>query len=135
MRKSDVLKRVSKGWRAASCLLLPSASSLEAQTAPQVDANGTVHLPAIEIPPSELATNEAKQNFVALVRGVQNCDAKVPQGDIKDVRNSYDFLLVPAVRKLRAVFPVRIEPSRVGVCKRILSSRPQESHQGTSSAH
>jgi len=87
---------------------------------PIVDADGTVHFPAMSIPLSSLESDEAKRNFLDIVHGCPSSPGEKEIGfghldDISAVRKKLDdCLMKPGVEKLRAVFPVTIKSEMMG---------------------
>jgi monoterpene epsilon-lactone hydrolase len=77
-----------------------------------VDAEGTVRLPAFDVPYSSLASDGARRNFIDVTApGARN---PVPPGvsDIDEVRTALDEQRMrPAVERLRSIFPVTITPN------------------------
>jgi pimeloyl-ACP methyl ester carboxylesterase len=102
--------------RLAVAVVVVGVSHAHAQTAPeipQVDADGTVHVPATVVPFSALASPEARKAFVEwhdwttkwAKQGLANSDlANVPK-----IRQRSTELLAPLLAKALAAFPVDIE--------------------------
>jgi acetyl esterase/lipase len=90
----------------------PNASEMSNAT---VDADGSMHLPAMTVPFSSLASDEAKKNFLDFVHGFASLSKGAREGGgINAFRNELDDRLMrPGVEKLRAVFPVNIEPETI----------------------
>jgi epsilon-lactone hydrolase len=82
------------------------------QGKPTFSENGTVRVPAFELPPSELSSPEA--------RAMQALRAKMPVGtlsataDIHTVRAGLEAMLEPQVIKMREVYSVDIAEQTVG---------------------
>jgi acetyl esterase/lipase len=74
---------------------------------PVVDDDGTVHLPALSVPYSSLASEQAKRNFVSFVRALEALAAG-RCGSIDDC------LYKPGVKRLEASFPVKITAETIG---------------------
>jgi len=89
---------------------------------PRIDADGTVHIPAIDVPYSDLASPQAKQFFIELMRqkgriGSDNQPSIGETGssiDIGAIRRSVDESIRPVVDRLRAAFAVEIHPELIG---------------------
>jgi acetyl esterase/lipase len=81
-----------------------------------VGADGTVHATAVTVPYSSLASREARKNFLDLVHGCTSISQEAWKGlDINATRKLLDdSLMRPGIQKPRAVFPVSIEPERIG---------------------
>jgi len=79
---------------------------------PQFDEDGTVHVPAFELPPSEFSSVEAK--------AMQALRARMPGGapsadlDIAIVRQELEKMLAPQVEQMRRLYPVDIAETQVG---------------------
>jgi acetyl esterase/lipase len=82
------------------------AAPLNAQK-PVVDDDGTVHLPAVTVPYSSLASEEAKRYFVRLVRQFDALAA----GRCGSVDECF---MKPGVTQLEARFPVKVTSSLIG---------------------
>jgi acetyl esterase/lipase len=74
---------------------------------PVVDDDGTVHLPALSVPYSSLASEQAKRNYMSFVRALEALAAD-RCGSIDDC------LFKPGVKRLEASFPVKITPEIMG---------------------
>lgn len=92
------------------------------QRRPVFGEDGTVHVPAFELPPSELASPEA--------RAMQVQRAKVPGGallpgaDIHSIRAGLEAMLEPQVAKMREIYPVDIvEQTMSGIAVRAVTPR------------
>ena len=79
---------------------------------PRFGNDGTVHVPAFELPPSELSSPEA--------RAAQAMRAKMPERlpqpdlDITVVRNGLEAMLAPQVAAMREIYPVDIVELAIG---------------------
>jgi acetyl esterase/lipase len=107
MKKSNRRRLVLKtsAWFLASVLGTAGAWADDAGRANAqksvVDDDGTVHLPAVTVPFSSLASEEARRHFVAYVRGLELlATGKCGSMD--------DCLVKPVVKRLEASFPVKI---------------------------
>lgn len=99
-----------------------TAASAQQQTS-QVDEQGALHLPeGVVIPYSDLASPEARKNFIDLTRGYEQilaakpADWKRKEGETtaQEERRWYDqAAYIPWLTRLRASFPVSIEPKRI----------------------
>lgn len=83
---------------------------------PTVDSDAAVHLPAVTVPFSSLASPEAKRNFLDFAHGFTLINAWVAESDDIGLlrRRLDDNLMRPGVEKLRATFPVKIKPAVIG---------------------
>jgi len=84
-----------------------------------IDADGTIHLPAMTVPPSSFASEEARKNFMDFARGFASLNEQtnedVRSDDIiADRKRLDDLLMRPGLEKLRAAFPVTIHPEMIG---------------------
>jgi acetyl esterase/lipase len=102
---------ITSMWVLASVLGTASASAADATPAntpkPVVDDDGTVHLPALTVPYSSLASGEAKRNVVSFVRVLEEHAAG-------QCGSFDDCLFKPSVKRLEASFPVKITPEFIG---------------------
>jgi acetyl esterase/lipase len=79
---------------------------------PRFGDDGTVHVPAFELPPSELSSPEA--------RAAQAMRAKMTGGvppadlDITQVRSGLEAMLAPQVARMREVYPVDVAELVIG---------------------
>lgn len=79
---------------------------------PTFDEDGTVHVPAFDLPPSELASTEARE-FQAM-RAMMPTRAPTTDLDIAVVRDGLESMLAPQVVKMREMYPVDIEEQMIG---------------------
>jgi len=81
-----------------------------------VDADGTVHVPKMDVPLSRLASEEAKRNFESFVEGFNSLEGVAGEGEDIDALRKFidDRLMRPGVEKLRHVFAVEIAPTKIG---------------------
>jgi epsilon-lactone hydrolase len=113
-------------------LLIVSGAAAQKQTS-QVDDTGTLHLPNGEkIPYSDLASSEARKNFIDLTRGYEAVVAKPADWKLKKgeteaeaERRWYDEMLyIPWLAKVRQHFAVNVEPKIIaGVQTDVVSPR------------
>jgi acetyl esterase/lipase len=103
-----------------------AAASLAAQDAkpvkPVFAEDGTVHVPAFDLPPSELSSAQA--------RAAQAMRAKMPGGvpptniDIALIRRGLEAMLAPQVGRMREAYPVDVAEERIaGVPTRIVTPK------------
>jgi monoterpene epsilon-lactone hydrolase len=94
---------------------------------PRFESDGTVHVPAFELPPSELSSPEA--------RAAQSMRSKMPEValssdlDILGARKGLEAMLAPQVAKMREVYPVEVvQHSICGVPTQIItpSGKPHD---------
>lgn len=77
------------------------------------EADGTVRLPAMSVPPSPLASKESILSFVEYLNTV--VPALPTGGDMNSRRKALDDIRMrPGVERLRAMFPVTITPKVIG---------------------
>ena len=97
----------------------PAAPPAATQPRPTFGADGTVHVPAFELPPSQLSSKEA-QEFMKL-------RARMPGGapagdDIAEVRRGLEAMLSRQVAGMRQAYPVDVEVRTIaGVPTRIIT--------------
>jgi acetyl esterase/lipase len=110
----------------AVAVLALAATSLTAQDTkpakPAFAEDGTVHVPAFDLPPSELSSREA--------RAAQATRAKMPGGapptnlDIAVIRRGLESMLAPQVARMKEVYPVDIVEQQIaGVPTRIVTPK------------
>jgi acetyl esterase/lipase len=117
MRKAMALASVGIVALAATAL-----TAQDKAARPTFDANGTVHVPAFDLPASELSSPEA--------RAAQAGRAKMPGGappnnaDIVTVRRGLEAMLTPQVARMRAVYPVDVADQAIaGVPTRVITPK------------
>jgi acetyl esterase/lipase len=109
---------------AAVAVLALATTSLTAQDAapakPVFAEDGTVHVPAFDLPPSEFSSREA--------RAAQAMRAKMPGGapptnlDIAVIRRGLEAQLAPQVARMQQVYPVDVADAQIaGVPTRIVT--------------
>jgi acetyl esterase/lipase len=97
-------RRILVGLAVAACATSFAAEDKEVR--PVFDANGSVHVPAFDLPPSELMSPEATE-FMKM-RGRMPMRAPSTQGDIGDSRRKLEAMLAPQVAKMRDLYPVDV---------------------------
>src|SRR5262249_244692 len=106
----------------ASMILIAGSSVISAQQNASgaakvtIDADGTVHIPAMSVPASSLSSESARKNFLDFARGFAALSEGLkPGADVKAARQRLDEVLMrPGVEELRAAFPVTIQPEVIG---------------------
>jgi epsilon-lactone hydrolase len=85
--------------------------------------DGTVHVPAFDLPPSRYASKE--YNGVMRLRALMVMGPPVPKGSIADVRQGLEKLLGSQVKDMEDRYPARVVEDRIaGVAVRIVT--PQD---------
>jgi acetyl esterase/lipase len=79
---------------------------------PTFDEAGVVHVPAFELPPSQLSSPEA-QAFQKM-RAKMPTDLPVMDPDINRSRKALATMLAPQLQQVLAAYPVNVEESQVG---------------------
>lgn len=115
------------GWLAGvfcgvTLIGLPLAHSQEATKKSKVDDQGGLHLPGAVIPYSDLASPQAKKNFIDFTRGFESLADRPPtwkpkpgETKIQQQRRWLDEkVMIPWLNRLRSSFDVRIEPKMIG---------------------
>lgn len=107
---------------AVALLAATSLSAQEAPTRPTFAPDGTVHVPAFDLPPSELSSPEA--------RAAQAMRAKMPGGapplnlEIKQIRAGIEAQLAPQVAQMEKSYPVDIaEQAIAGVPTHVITPK------------
>jgi acetyl esterase/lipase len=93
-------------------LYLAIASPIPARAAP-IDPDGTVHMPAMDVPFSSLASPQARQAFVAGAALARRFMAIAP-ADIAASRRLVEVEFGKLLAKSLAAYPVVIRPRRIG---------------------
>src|SRR5580658_8640142 len=91
-----------------------------------IDENGVVHLPAVQIPYSDLASPQAKSNFIARRRTpiVSDSGTEGKLTDMQETRRQVDAEQEPGFRRLLDTFPVDIKDEVIGgVPTRVITPR------------
>ncbi len=92
----------------------PNRSSAAATfTTGQVEADGTVHMPAVDVPFSPFASQEARQAFVANAENAHRMPA-IQKGDIAGIRRLTEIELGKFLVKSLAAYPVTIQAHALG---------------------
>jgi monoterpene epsilon-lactone hydrolase len=79
---------------------------------PRFGDDGTVHVPAFELPPSEFSSPEARAAMAA--RAGRPAVAPPADLDIAVVRSSLEAMLAPQVARMREVYPVDVAEQTIG---------------------
>src|SRR5271165_1539035 len=113
----DLVRRI-----AIAIVLAAPIASLGAENkpaAPVFEPDGTVHVPAFDLPPSTLISNEALE--------AQKMRARMPggepssSGDIAAVRKGLEAMLAPQVAGMRKLYPVDVVDQTIsGIPTRIV---------------
>jgi monoterpene epsilon-lactone hydrolase len=127
--KGDALMRthVAKSILAATAMLLVAASGAPAATAtdaakPSYSADGTVHVPAFDLPPSQYMSKEAIDLLKR--RGNGSYPALTANKDIARERLGMEQMAAPMVQAMRTRYPVDIvEQPIAGVRTRIVTPK------------
>jgi epsilon-lactone hydrolase len=115
----------------AIALVLAAATSSAAESnpaAPVFDPNGTVHVPAFDLPPSTLISNEALE--AQKMRARRPGGVPSSSGDIAAVRKGLEAMLAPQVAGMRKLYSVDVVDSAIsGIPTRIVTpkDRPVDS--------
>jgi epsilon-lactone hydrolase len=108
----------------AIALVLAAASSLAAEnkpTAPTFDPDGTVHVPAFDLPPSTLISHEALEAQKMRARRPVGYE---PSGDIAEARKGLEIMLAPQVAAMRKLFSVDVvDQTMAGVPTRVVTPK------------
>ncbi|MBI4165013.1 MAG: alpha/beta hydrolase fold domain-containing protein [Acidobacteria bacterium] len=119
------MKRIKKGVATAFAAIIfagPVAFSQQDTAKSRVDDDGTVHFPNWSVPYSELASPEAKKNFIDFSRkfeaqGKALAADKPRPGETPAERTrrlTDETLMIPGLNRLRTVFAVDIKPESIG---------------------
>jgi len=79
---------------------------------PVFDPSGTVHVPAFELPPSTLLSNEALQ--AQKMRAGRPVGAPSSSGDIAAARKGLERMLAPQVAGMRKLYSVDVVDQTIG---------------------
>jgi epsilon-lactone hydrolase len=136
----NILSTPLTSWRGDTCedggILQVDLASLTSTVAgvrrnsltAKIDKDGTVHIPAIDVPYSDLASPEAKKHFIETMRGRglikdernqdenknQEPERPLDTAEIRRQRRVLDDQMVPALARLRGIFPVDIQHEVIG---------------------
>jgi monoterpene epsilon-lactone hydrolase len=109
----------------AACLAFTAANHVKATDKPPrpvFDANGVVHVPAFELPPSELSSTEAKE-FMK-VRAKMPTELPTMEPDIAKSRKGLEAMLAPQVAQMLKAYPVDVvEKTIAGVPTRVVTAK------------
>jgi hypothetical protein len=91
------------------------AHSAESQTAQSVriDATGTVHVPAFDVPLSSYMSDQAKQAFIKAGAAAQSSDTDWKSLSISKIRADWDSELQKYVDRARSLYPVNVEERKM----------------------
>ena len=113
------------GFLIAACLVYAGASQAGAAdkpTRPVFDADGVVHVPAFELPPSELSSKEARE-FMK-VRAKKPTELPTMEPDIAKSRKALEAMLAPQVALMLKTYPVDIVEKKIaGVPTRLVTAK------------
>jgi epsilon-lactone hydrolase len=114
------------GYFIAACLAYAASASHVGATdkppRPVFDANGVVHVPAFELPPSELSSKEA-QAFMK-VRAKMPTNLPTMEQDIVKSRKALEAMLAPQVAQMLKAYPVDVVEKKIaGVPTRIVTAK------------
>lgn len=107
------------GAAAAAIIAVASNSSAQtspdaapaAQSRPTFGADGTVHVPAFDLPPSQLSSNEAQEAMK--MRAHMRGGVPSSQGDIAEVRGGLETMLSQQVAGMRKAYPVDVQSGTI----------------------
>jgi len=97
----------TSGWVSASAA--PTANLVQ----PTIDEDATVHIPPVDVPFSDLASPQAKKNFLDMMRAKGLLSDQTPPSsstDIKEIRRQVDERAISGLQRVRAAFAVDIRP-------------------------
>ncbi|KHK88950.1 hypothetical protein LK12_22895 [Novosphingobium malaysiense] len=89
----------------------PVADASHEAARPTFAADGTVHVPAFDLPPSSLSSKEAREN---LKYAAQLKQAGSPPKDISQARQGLDELMEPMVHMMTQEYPVNMNEAVIG---------------------
>ncbi len=106
-------KQALVGGVVAVASLVAPAWSNEGPPRPSFEADGTVNVPAFQLPPSEFLSAEARaqQAMRARVPITQTIDI---EPDIAVRRRQLDAMMAPRVAQMKALFPADITEQKIG---------------------
>ncbi len=112
----------------AACLTFAAAGNCYADDKPQrptFDENGVVHVPAFELPPSQLSSAEA-QAFMKF-RSKMSRDLPTMEPDITKSRQGLSAMLAPQVAQTLKAYPVDVaEQTIAGVPTRVVTPKDKK---------
>jgi epsilon-lactone hydrolase len=110
---------------AIAVALAVTATSLGAEdkpAAPVFDPDGTVHVPAFDLPPSTLISKEALQ--AQTMRSRMPARAPSSSGNIAEVRKGLEAMLAPQVAGMRKLYSVEVVDQTIsGIPTRIVTPK------------
>ena len=89
------------------------ASAVATVAAGQVEADGTVHMPAVDVPFTPFASQEARQAFVENA-AIAHRMLGIQKGDIAGIRRATDVEMGKFLSKSLAAYPVTIKAHALG---------------------
>jgi acetyl esterase/lipase len=97
------------------------------QSQGRVDESGVAHTPAVQIPYSDLASPQAKKDFIALyAQSHDELSPAAPPTDIHELRRQVDAEQKPGFDRLLNTFPVDIKSEVIGgVPTRVITPKSQ----------
>jgi acetyl esterase/lipase len=117
--KTPIFRALTRGAAAAAIIACCSTSS--AQTSPDAAAatqprptfapDGTVHVPAFDLPPSQLSSKEAQDAMQ--MRAHMPGRAPSSQGDIAEVRGGLERMLSQQVAGMRKAYPADVQSATI----------------------
>jgi acetyl esterase/lipase len=111
---------------AAACLAYAvvalGADGAQKPARPAFDENGVVHVPAFELPPSELSSPEARA-FMKM-RAKMPVDLPTMEPDVAKSRKALETMLAPQVAQMLKAYPVDVaEKTIAGVPTRVVTAK------------
>jgi len=107
--------KVSRGLVLALLVLAPVGLSHAADAKPEpIDATGTAHVPAFDIPLSSYMSEQAKQAFIKAAAAAQSSDTDWNSLSISKIRELTESELQKYLDRARSLYPVSIEERKVG---------------------
>src|SRR5688572_8578199 len=98
---------------ASGVLLLSSAASCAEQDKPRIADDGTVYLPARQVPFSSLASKEARAEFIKNFQGADQPSAPSTEENIQATRSRLDREVLPLLELQRKRYAVSIRPTKI----------------------
>ena len=96
----------------SSLLMMGRQAHAQDMARPEISADGIVHVPAFDLPPSNLASKEASDLLRS--RGAKNSGGVIPKPDIVAARKQMETLLSPFVSLMRSAYPADVTESVIG---------------------
>jgi acetyl esterase/lipase len=101
------------GLAAAATMAMGAAPVSQAPSArPTVAADGTVHVPAFDLPPSSLASKQAVN--LQILRARLGGAGPQPSDDVATMRQKVEKLNAPIIQMMRSRYPVDVVEQKVG---------------------